>query len=104
VRILTGDNIGHCEGKKKFAWTLVFLWMVTEIKLFEYGAHCCTVCGGVWTKGKVYKRKVDTKDKMLSSILNAAVHIKKHVDQLRQIIQDLCTQITKWNDVEGGIF
>ena len=36
--------------------------------------------------------------------MNAAVHIKKHEDQLRQTIHDLCIQITKCTDVDGGIF
>ena len=45
VRILIGDNIGHCEGEKS-SHEHVYFWMVTQIKVFEYGAHCCTACGG----------------------------------------------------------
>ena len=31
--IVECDTIGHCE--KKFTWTCVKFWMVTEIELFE---------------------------------------------------------------------
>ena len=36
--------------------------------------------------------------------MNAAVHIKKHEDQLRQTKHNLCIQITKCIDGDGGIF
>ena len=55
-------------------------------------------------KGKVYKRKVDTQDKLLSHILNAAACIKKHADQLRRTTCDLCMQVAKRTEVDGGIF
>jgi hypothetical protein len=34
VSILGGNSIGHCK-KKKFRWTCVYFWMVTETELFE---------------------------------------------------------------------
>jgi hypothetical protein len=40
-------------------------------------------CFGDWKKSKVYKRKVETRDELLARILDAAICIKKRVDQLR---------------------
>ena len=50
---------------------------------------------------EVYKRKVDTLNELLTSILDAAVRIKKHKDQLRRRTRDLRTRVAK---VDGGIF
>jgi hypothetical protein len=36
-----------------------------------------------WIKSKVYKRKVDTRDELRTSFLDAAASIKKREDQLR---------------------
>ena len=55
-------------------------------------------------KSEVYKRKVDTRDELLSRILDAADRINKHEDQLRRKTQDLCTSVTKCIESDGGIF
>jgi hypothetical protein len=69
--------------------------MVTEIKLFESAdltpLHFC-LWG--WTKGNIYKRKVDTRYELLGRTLDAAVRIKKSVDQLRRTTpRDLRTRV-----------
>ena len=40
------------------------------------------VCG-VWTKRRVYKINLDTRDELLARILDAAARIKKIEDRLR---------------------
>ena len=46
------------------------------------------VCG-VGIKNEIYKTKVDTRDELLASILDAAGCIKKCEDQLRRTKRDL---------------
>jgi hypothetical protein len=78
--------------------------MVTEIELFESPdltpVHFC-LWG--WMKSEVYKKKVDTRDELLASILYAAARIKKREDQLRRTTLDLCTRVAKCTEVDGGI-
>jgi hypothetical protein len=54
-------------------------------------------------KSEVYKTKVDTRDKSLARILDAAAGIKKREDQLRRITRDLSTRVAKCTEVDGGI-
>jgi hypothetical protein len=51
------------------------------------------LCG--WMKSEVYKRKVDTRDKLLALILDAAARVKKLEDQLRRTTRDLRTRVAK---------
>jgi hypothetical protein len=55
-------------------------------------------------KGEVCKRKVNTRDELLASILDAAARIKKREDLLRQTTLDLRTRVAKCIEIEGGIF
>ena len=48
-----------------------------------------------WMKGEVYKRKVDTPDKPLAGILDAAACVKKREDQVRRTTRDLHTPSCK---------
>jgi hypothetical protein len=77
--------------------------MVTEIELFEYTELTTSdFCLRSWVKSEVDKRKVDTRDELLARILDAAARFKKCEDQLRRNTRDLCTQVTKWIEVEPG--
>ena len=51
---------------------------------------------------EVYRGKVNTK-KILAHILDAAA-IEKREDQLKWTTHDLCTQVVKYIEVDGGIF
>ena len=55
-------------------------------------------------KSDVYRRKVGTRDELLSHILNAAASIKKREDQLTRTTRDLRTRVAKCTEVDGGIF
>ena len=50
-------------------------------------------------KSKVYKRKVDTQDKLFGHMLNDAACTKKCAHQLRRT-----TQVTKYTEADSGIF
>jgi hypothetical protein len=56
----------------------------------------------VGKKNGVYKRKVDTRDKLLSRILVAAAGIKNIEDQLRRTKGDFRARVAKYIEVEGG--
>jgi hypothetical protein len=55
-------------------------------------------------KSEVYKTKVDTRDKVLARISDAAACVKKREDQLRQTTRDLHTRAAKCTEVDGVIF
>jgi hypothetical protein len=68
--------------------------MVTEIELFE-SSDLIPVYFCLWIsmKSEGYKRKVDTRDELLASTLDAAARIKKREDQLRRTTRDLRTRV-----------
>ena len=55
-------------------------------------------------KSKVYGRKADTRDELLSRLSDAAARIKKREDQFRRRTRDLRTRFAKCTEVDGGIF
>jgi len=75
---------------KKFKWTCAWLWMVTEIKLFEYlwflDLTPLYFCLWSWAKREVYKRKVATWEELLANVLDAASHVKKWGNRSRWAI------------------
>jgi hypothetical protein len=90
---------------KKFIWTHVLFWIVTETELFEYPdltALDFCLCGCM--KSDVYRRKVDTWYELLARILDAAACTKKHADQFRRTTRDLRTRVAQCTEVDGGIF
>ena len=55
-------------------------------------------------KSEVYRRKVDTRDELLVSILDVIACIKERQDALRRITRHVFTRVAKCIDVDGGIF
>lgn len=62
------------------------------------------VCLWGWIKWEVYKGKVDTRDRVLARILDAAAHINKREDQPRQTTNDVRTRGAKCTEVYDEIF
>ena len=109
VNILAGESIGHCEREKKLIWTRLQFWTLTEIQLFESGAHCSSFlpfdfCLRGWMRNEVYKRNMDTWDELRVQILDAAAHTRKHADQLTQTTHDIRARVANCTEVEDGIF
>jgi hypothetical protein len=50
------------------------------------------------------QKKVDTRDELLSRILDAVGRIKKRDDQLRRTTRDLWTRAAQYIEVDGGSF
>ena len=77
------------------------LLAVTNVSSTPNAVRFCFWC---WMKSEVYETKVVTPYEFSSRILDAAAHIKKHEDQLRQTTRDLRTRVAKFTEVDGGIF
>jgi hypothetical protein len=54
-------------------------------------------------KSELFKGKVDTRDELLSHILDAPNHMKKREDQLRRKTRDIHTLVTKCIESDSGI-
>jgi hypothetical protein len=79
--------------------------MVTAKELFESRDPTpLDFCLWCWMKSEVYKRGVDTRDKLSANILDAAAYTKKCEAQLRQTTCNLHTQVAKFAEVDSGIF
>jgi len=79
--------------------------MATEIELFE-SSGLNPLDFYLWgrMKGQIYRRRLDTQDELLARIFDAAARITKREDQLRRTRRELRTRVTKFADVDGGIF
>jgi len=55
-------------------------------------------------KSEVYRKKVDTRDKLLVNILDVIACIKERQDALRRTTRHVFTRDAKRIDVDGGIF
>jgi hypothetical protein len=55
-------------------------------------------------KSEVYRRKVDTWDKLLDHTMDAIARIKERQDELRRVTRHVLTRAAKCIDVDGGIF
>jgi hypothetical protein len=58
----------------------------------------------VCLKSEADKRSVDTPDKLLAGIFDAAARMEKREDQLRRTTRDLHTRAAKCIEFDGGIF
>jgi hypothetical protein len=57
-----------------------------------------------WIKGKVYRRKVDTRDALPDHVVNIIARIKERRGLLRRATRHIITRVAKCIDVDGGIF
>jgi len=56
-------------------------------------------------KSKVYKEKVNTRDKLVARIMNSAALIKQErQDNLRRATRTIVKKVEKCIEVDGGIF
>jgi len=68
--------------------------MITEIELFESpNLTPLGFCLWISMKGEVYKRKVDTTDELLTSILDSAARVNKREDQVRRSKRDFAHEL-----------
>ena len=54
-------------------------------------------------KSEVYRKKVDTRDKLLVNTLDVIACIKERQDALRRTARHVFTRVAKCIDVDGGI-
>jgi hypothetical protein len=76
-----------------------------ETQLFEVNAYRSNFCLWGWMKNKVYKEKVNRKDKLVTCIMNSAALIKQErQDDLRRATRSVSKRVEKYIEVDGGIF
>jgi phosphomevalonate kinase len=76
-----------------------------KIQLFEVCAYRSSFCLWGWMKSEVYKENVNTRDELVSRIMNSAALIKQeHQDDLRRNIRTIAKSVEKCIEVDGGIF
>jgi hypothetical protein len=55
-------------------------------------------------KGKLYRRKMDTRGEMLDHVMNITARKNDRQDALRQATRRVLTWVAKCINVDGGIF
>jgi hypothetical protein len=79
--------------------------MGVEIQLFEVGAYRLDFCLWGRMKSEVYKGKVNTRDELVTRIMNSAALIKQERhDDLRRASRTIAKRVEKCIEVEGEIF
>ena len=79
--------------------------MVIEVELFESpGLTPLDFLWWGWIKNEFYRRKVNTRYKLLARILGAVACIQKREDRLGRKTSDLRTTVPKCSEVDGGVF
>ena len=79
--------------------------MGVKIQLFEFGAYRLDFCLWEWMKSEVYKEKVNTRDELVTRIMNSAALIKQeHQDDLRRATCTVAKRVEKCIELDGGIF
>jgi len=76
-----------------------------KIQLFEVGEYRYEFCLWGWMKSEVYKEKVNTRDELVTRIMNSAAIIKQErQDDLRTATRTVGKRDEKCIEVDGGIF
>jgi hypothetical protein len=68
--------------------------MGVKIQLFEVGLISLDFCPWGWMKSEVYKEKVNTRNELVSRIMNSAAHIKqKRQDEFRRATRTIAKRV-----------
>jgi hypothetical protein len=79
--------------------------MSVKIQLFEVGAYRSDFCLWGWMKSKIYKEKVNTRDELVTHIMNSAALIQQErQDDLRRATRIIAKRVEKCIEVDGRIF
>ena len=79
--------------------------MDVKIQLFEVGFTHFNSCVWGWMKSEVYKEKVNTRDQLITCIMNSAALIKQErQDDLRRATRTIAKRVEKCIEVDAGIF
>jgi hypothetical protein len=79
--------------------------MGVKIQLFEVDANRSEFCLWGWMKSEVYKEKVNTRDELVTRIMNSAAVTKQECqDDLRRATRTVVKRVEKCIEVEGGTF
>ena len=79
--------------------------MAVKIQLFEVGVYRLDFCLSRWMKSEVYKENVNTRDELVTCVMNSAALIKQEQqDDLRRATHTVAKRVEKCIEVGGGIF
>ena len=79
--------------------------MGVKIQLFEVCMYSSDFCLWGWMKSEAYKEKANTRDKLVTRIMNSAALIKQErQDDLRRATSTVAKRVEKCIQVDGGIF
>ena len=82
-----------------------WVWRYSCLKLVHTDLTPLDFCLWGWIKSKVYKEKVNTRDKLVARIMNSAALIKQErQDNLRRATRTIVKKVEKCIEVDGGIF
>jgi len=75
------------------------------MQLFEVGAYRSYFCLWGWMKSEVCKEKVNTRDELVTRIMNSAALIKQErQDDLRRATRTVGKRVENCIEFDGGIF
>ena len=79
--------------------------MGVKIQLFEVVWYRSDFCLWGWIKSEVYKEKVNTRDKLVTHIMNSAALTKQErQDDLRRATHTIAKRVEKCIEVDSAIF
>jgi hypothetical protein len=79
--------------------------MGVKIQLFEVGARRSYFCLWGRIKSEVYKEKVNTRDELVTRIMNSAALVKQErQNHLRRATRTVAKRVEKCIEVDGGTF
>jgi hypothetical protein len=79
--------------------------MFVKIELFEIGEYRLDFCLWGWMKSEVYKEKVNTRDELVTGVMNSAALMKQErQDDFRKTTCTVAKRDEKCIELDGGIF
>jgi hypothetical protein len=76
-----------------------------KIQQFEFDAYRSDFYMWGWMKSGVYKEKVNTRDELVTCIMNSAALVKQErQDDIRRATRTVAKRVEKCSEVDGGIF
>ena len=84
-----------------FQW----VWRYSCLKLASPDLTPLDFCLWGWMKSEVYKEKVNTRDELVTHIMNSAAFLKQECqDDLRRATRSIVKRVEKCTEVDSGIF
>jgi hypothetical protein len=81
------------------------MWRYSCLKLVHADLTLLDICLWGWIKSEVYKEKVNTREGLVTHIMNSAAILKQeHQNDVRRATHTVVKRVEKCIEVDGGIF